>query len=154
MVIRFSVPAVPIAQPRQRHAIRGSGENQFVSNYTPAKHPVTLFKATVKLAFREAYQGPPLEGPLRLKAVFVFPRPKNMLWRKRDMPRAPHAKKPDLDNCLKSLKDALGKLAWNDDAQVSRVVACKHIAAGDEAAHVVVVIAEVSQATAALRRKP
>lgn len=141
-MISFTVPSVPIAQPRQRHSIRGSGASAFVHNYTPTKHKVNDFKAVVRLAFSEAYQGPPLQGPLTLKVAFIFPRTKAMIWKTRDMPRVPHAKKPDLDNCLKSLKDALSKLAWNDDAQVNQLVAVKHIASGSEAAHVTV---EISQ---------
>lgn len=137
-MIAFTVPAIPIAQPRQRHAIRGN----YVANYTPTKHPVTAFKATVRLSFADAYQGPPLEGPVTLKIAFIFPRPGRMIWKKRDMPRVEHTSKPDLDNCLKSVKDALKGLAWRDDSQVSQLVACKHIASGDEQPHVYVEIAQ------------
>lgn len=140
-VIRFIVPAVPVAQPRQRSASIGGRQ----VNYTPTKHPVNAFKASVRMAFAEAYQGPPLEGPLSLSVVFVFPRPKGMVWKKRDMPRVDKTTKCDLDNALKAFVDALQGLAWRDDAQVSRYHEPfgKFIASGDEAAHVEVEIRRV-----------
>lgn len=106
--------------------------------YEPTKHPVAAFKATVRMAFQEAYSGPPLTGPLRCDLVFVFPRPQAMIWKTREMPRAWHAKKPDRDNCDKSVMDALKGIAWIDDAQVCDGSLKKYIAAGDEQPHVVI----------------
>ena len=37
-----------------------------------------------------------------------------------------HTKKPDLDNCIKFVKDCLNGIAWKDDSQVVRIVAYKH----------------------------
>ncbi|MCI0421332.1 MAG: RusA family crossover junction endodeoxyribonuclease [Acidobacteria bacterium] len=139
-MIRFSVPAVPIAQPRQRHRVMMSGGRSFAHNFTPTKHPVQAFKATVRLALRAAYQGSPLEGPLGLSVTFLMPRPGRLRWKKRPMPRQPHATKPDLDNLMKSLKDALNGLAWLDDGQITRVEAVKVYAAGTETPGVQVVI--------------
>jgi Holliday junction resolvase RusA-like endonuclease len=111
--------------------------------YTPTKHPVTAFKATVRLAFQQAYKGPPLTGPLRCDLDFFFPRTAALTWKKREMPRSWHAKKPDRDNCDKSVMDALKGLAWIDDAQVCDGRIRKGIAAGDEQPHVVVTITEL-----------
>jgi len=130
--IRFHVPSIPIAQPRQRSAVIAG----HVRTYTPTKHPVNGFKASVQSALASVHHGPPLEGPLRLMACFVLPRPKNKIWKTRDMPRLWHAKKPDVDNLLKSLKDAMTGLAWRDDSQVCYVSAVKVVADGDEQPHV------------------
>ena len=111
--------------------------------YTPTTHPVTGFKATVRLAFQQAYQGPPLTGPLRCSLVFVLPRPKNMIWKKRPMPRAWHDKKPDRDNLDKAVMDALKGIAWIDDAQVCDGTIRKYIAAGDEQPHVEIILEQV-----------
>ena len=118
MTITFTVPAVPTAQPRQRHRIITSGGRAFAHNYTPAKDPVNSFKAAVQLAASQVYQGPPLDGPLRMEVVFVFPRPKGMIWKKKPMPREWHTPKPDRDNLMKSLQDALNKLVFQDDSQI------------------------------------
>ncbi len=132
MYIAFHVPSSPVAQPRQRHAVRTFGDKAVAVNYTPTKSPVNEFKALIKLAFREAYKGPPLSGAVNMKVTLVFPRPQNKVWKTREMPRYPHTKKPDIDNCLKSILDAIRDIAMADDGQVYSIEAHKYIASGDE----------------------
>lgn len=140
--IEFIVPAVPVAQPRQRHrVVEPKHDRRFVHNYTPTGHPVNAYKATIRQVFSEVYSGPPLTGALRLIAIFVLPRPSSMRWKRRAMLRVRHCKKrPDLDNLVKSLQDALNGLAWHDDGQVASHDTSKWIAAGDEQPHVAVKI--------------
>lgn len=133
-MIVFRVAALPIAQPRQRHRVVTAQGRTYAHNYTPTKHPVNAFKAAVQLACTAAYQGPPLEGPLRVTLTFVLPRPKAMCWKKRSTPRAWHTSKPDCDNLMKSL-DCLTGLLWRDDTQLCDVRIRKVIAAGDEQPH-------------------
>lgn len=141
-MIRFTVPAVPVPQPRQRHSVRGTGGKMFVTNYTPGKHPVNDYKATVRLAFAESYQGPPLEGPVKMLIRCVFPRTKGKTWKTRPMPRELYQGNKDWDNLAKSTCDALLKLAFVDDKQVCIGTVEKWMAAGDEQPHVYV---EISQ---------
>ncbi len=62
--IQFIVPAIPIAQPRQRHRVMRIGGRTIAQNYTPKKDPVNQFKATVALVASEHTNGsPPHEGP-------------------------------------------------------------------------------------------
>lgn len=144
-MIRIEVPAVPVAQPRQRHRIAGAGEQQFVQNYTETRHPVTAFKASIRMAARSTYAGPPLDGPVAMTILFVMPRPGRMVWKKRPMPRAHHTAKPDLDNLEKAVKDALTKLLYRDDAQVCRVEKSKVYAAGGETPGVVVTVESIGE---------
>jgi Holliday junction resolvase RusA-like endonuclease len=132
MMIRFHIPAIPIAQPRQRHRVMQSAGRAFAMNFTPSKHPVQAFKATARMAAQTAYQGAPLEGPIVLRVLFLMPRPGRLRWKKRPMPREWHTSKPDLDNLEKSLKDALSGLIWIDDAQVCEVRKQKLYCCGDE----------------------
>lgn len=142
VAIRFTVPAIPVAQPRQRHSLFGG----HVRNYTPTKHPVNAFKAAVQMAAATAFRGAPLAGPLRVDLVFVFPRPKAKCWKTRPMPREPHVGRPDVDNLFKSLADALtGAGLWRDDSQVCSSRIEKWVAAGDEQPHVEVVIGAAAQ---------
>jgi len=134
--IEFTVPSVPVAQPRQRVGMVGGHARQFL----PGKHPVNAYKASVALSARESYSGAPLEGPIALRVVFVLPRPGRLIWKSRPMPRVRHASKPDPDNLLKSICDALNAKVWRDDAQVSTVTVEKWIASGDEQPHVEVCI--------------
>ena len=148
MRIEFTIPAVPVAQPRQRHRIISSGGMSFANNYTPTKHPVNAFKASARMALESAYKGAPLVGPLAMSVVFVFPRPTNRVWKSKPMPRERHTKKPDCDNLLKSLKDSLSGLAYADDAQICEYrEVTKWIASGDEQPHVEVTIEDLDATT-------
>jgi len=133
MNIHFTVPAVPVAQPRPRATAFG-GHAQM---YTPTNSAVNAFKAAVQQAFKSQYNGPPLEGPLGLTLTFVMPRTKGMMWKTKPMPRTWYDKgKNDWDNLGKSSCDALNKIAWRDDGQLCEVLVRRLIAAGDEAPHV------------------
>lgn len=143
ITISFTVPAVPVAQPRDR-AVR-FGNSARVHPVTTIKnartgkskpHPIAAFKATVRMVAAELYTGPPLQGPLRVDSIFVFPRPQNKIWKTRPMPRYRHEIKPDRDNCDKSVLDALSGLLWVDDAQVCDGRLQKWVASGYEQPHV------------------
>ena len=136
--IHFIVPAVPVAQPRQRSRIAsGKGGKQFVQNYTPAKHPVNDFKAAVMHAARAAYSGPPLDVPLSMHVVFVMPRDNAKVWKTKPMPREPYTKKKgDWDNLGKSLSDALNQLVYTDDGLLCDVRVLRVMASGYEQPHV------------------
>lgn len=135
-LIEFTVPAIPVAQPRQRHRLMNIGGKMLATNYTPIRDPVNSYKATVQMAAQNAMASAPLSGPLRVDMVFVFPRQASKVWKSRPMPRYPHVKKPDRDNLAKSTQDALNGLAWVDDAQICAGEIEKWHAAGDEQPHV------------------
>lgn len=146
-MIEFTVPAVPVAQPRQRHRVVTVGGKTFSTNYTPQRSPVNEFKATIRMAAQQAYSGPPLEGPLRVDVVFVFPRPRSKVWKSRPMPRYRHISKPDRDNADKAVLDALAGLLFVDDCQVCAGEPEKWVAAGDEQPHVLVKIEPLEAGT-------
>lgn len=122
------IPGEPIGQPRPRATIRAG----HATVYDDSKHPVNTFKAGVRLAWRQHTADPPTSSPVMLVVNAYFARPKSMIWKKRAMPRVPHAKKPDYDNILKACADALNGLAYVDDAQIVQVQGCKFTCAGDE----------------------
>lgn len=135
--ITFVVPAVPVAQPRQQQRVIKTKDGRvFATNFTPRGAPVQDFKASVRMAAQEAYQGPPLEGPLSMSMVFVMPRPGRLRWKKRPMPRCWHSQAPDADNLMKSTLDALKSLLFVDDASICMASAKKVFASGDEQPHV------------------
>lgn len=72
-----------------------------------------------------------LEGPLRMRMDFVFPRPKghfgsgkNAGVLKRSAPAFP-AVKPDATKLLRSTEDALKGILWKDDSQIVTQAATK-----------------------------
>lgn len=136
--LKFTVPTIPVAQPRQRHTIVKSGKRQFVSNYTPKKDPVNTFKAAVQLAFNQAYQGPVIDCPVRMDMLYVFPRPRNKIWKTKQMPSYPHTIKPDRDNVEKAACDALNELLYKDDSRVFSGDIIKMVASENEKPHVVI----------------
>ena len=62
----------------------------------------------------------PVEGPLRLDLAIYVRRPASLPKRERHP-----IKRPDLSNFLKAIEDALGGIAYRDDAQLVEVVASK-----------------------------
>lgn len=69
-----------------------------------------------------------IETSALLRVVFYLPRPKAI----RDK-AVPHTKKPDLDKLVRSVKDALSKVVWRDDALVIEIAARKEYARPGEA---------------------
>jgi len=136
----FTIPAVPVAQPRQRHRVVNMGGKWIATNYTPTKDPVNAFKASVRHGLSQIYQGAPLEGPLKVDLCFVMPRPGRLRWKRRPMPRVWHTIKPDADNLTKSLVDSLTGLLWARDEQIAELHVLKLYAAGDEQPHATVTV--------------
>lgn len=111
------LPVVPVAQPRQRMAVIGGHAH----NYASAKHPITDYKAQVRLMVSEEMRKrgvEPFTGGLILWVEFYLPRPKRLLTKKSPDGPIPHLSKPDLDNLIKGTKDSLKGVLWNDDSQV------------------------------------
>lgn len=114
MTLRFTVPGLPIAQPRQRHAVIAG----HVRNYTPTDAPVNSFKAAARLLAKAAHRGELITGPVRLTVDFVFPVPKKL--------KSNYVtKRPDADNLAKGVMDALNLVIWKDDSQVAELIVRK-----------------------------
>lgn len=137
-MIFFQVDHVPIAQPRQRHAVKYAKDKAFVQNYIPCDDPVHAWKQQVQIRAREAYQGDPLgKVPVSLSVKFLLPRPQAM---KKPADRCWHLIKPDTDNLVKAVKDALTGLVWVDDCVVCREMLSKeYVAMGENPSAVVMI---------------
>jgi Holliday junction resolvase RusA-like endonuclease len=86
----------------------------------------------------------PIEGPVAIEVVFAFEIPKSYTAKKRSDcsgQKILHTKTPDVDNCLKALKDAMNKIVYRDDSQVCYVEAAKIYAKSDP--YIVVRVYEV-----------
>jgi len=92
----------------------------------------------VRLAAARVRQGGPLECPLAVRMLLLFPRPGRLRWKTLPMPRCPHTTRPDAENVAKAVLDALTGLLWVDDAQVFDLRVKKLYAAGEEQAGVYV----------------
>jgi Holliday junction resolvase RusA-like endonuclease len=67
-----------------------------------------------------------LAGPIEVKITFFMPMPKSWSNKKKSNSVGTyHTKKPDTDNLVKGIFDALNKLVWQDDNLVAKVSAKK-----------------------------
>jgi Holliday junction resolvase RusA-like endonuclease len=109
---------------------------EFVANVsTPGKKSET-YESFVALCAREAGAIAGGTEPVVLRADFFFAIPKS---RARKLAEgANHTQRPDLDNCLKSIKDGLNQVAWHDDCCVVEIHARKLWTHGEPRAEIVV----------------
>ena len=142
MKITFFVDAVPVPQPRHRVGPGSKGGRPRA--YLRDDHSVHVFKQIVQIRARQAHQGEPLAGPLKVSLLFLMPRPARLVWKNKPMDRMQAAVKPDVDNCAKSVYDALNGLLWNDDGQITWAVSYKLYHAGDESPGVQVEVESLS----------
>lgn len=104
----------------------GKGRPRFVKQtgrtYTP--RATQLAESEIRRAWEEADRPRLDEGPIDLHVRLAVARPKGHYTTKGDLSAAgqrapfPAAQKPDVDNALKLVMDALNKRAWRDDVQI------------------------------------
>lgn len=139
--IHFTVPAVPVPQPRARATTANGHARMYEAK---GDHAIHAFKSSVRMAAAQVFAGAPLDCPLSVSIRFVFPRPSAMRWKRREMPRCRHTKdRGDVDNCLKAVLDALNARVWRDDCLVCEAHVEKWIASGHEQPHVDILIQQL-----------
>ena len=105
----------PKAAPRPRVTKFGT--------YNPKNY--TDYKKVIALASKREFEVS--SYALKMKIEFFFKIPKS--WTKEKKANTPHhTSKPDVDNLIKSIKDALNGIAYKDDSQVVSVFARKQYA--------------------------
>lgn len=129
----FTINAIPVAQPRQRHTIIAG----HVSNYTPKDSPVNAYKAMCRIEAVKHFTAP-LAGPVQLWLTFVMPRPASMTTKKGPNARSWCVGKNDLDNLYKSTTDALQGICYHNDSQIAWACVQKIVAAAYEKPRVIV----------------
>lgn len=131
--MRIFVKGVPEAQARPRMG-RGT-----------VYSPKTAWWWAVCSQAQLKHPPKPMLGPLRLRAVFRFPRPKSVpakvFWK---------ATRPDADNLIKAVMDAvMASGRWfADDGQIVDVDAMKVYAAAGQEAGAVIDIYEIIESVA------
>ena len=114
--IVFHVPGTPVGKGRPRAAKRG----KHITLYTPEK--TVSYEGKVALAASQAMVGRQLlDGPVVVCLDIHMPVPAS--WSRKARAEAladiaPPAKKPDADNVLKAICDAINGVVWIDDVQV------------------------------------
>lgn len=122
--IAFVIPGVPVGKGRPKFARRGN----FVTAYTPEK--TASYENLVKMAAAEAMAGRDiLSGAVSVGIhLFVTP-PASWSQKKQNQAIAGQGiyptSKPDVDNVIKGIFDAMNEIVWKDDKQVVDVVVSK-----------------------------
>lgn len=113
--IEFTVYGDPVAQGRPR-AVNIGGH---IRMYDPKKS--RNYKDYVRLAASEHAPDKLIEGPVALEVKIYRPIPKSFGKRKTVEAESGWVRpitKPDADNYLKGIKDALKSVIWRDDSQI------------------------------------
>ena len=121
--VAFVIPGTPVGKGRPKFARRGN----FVSTYTPEK--TASYENLVKVKAQEAMGGIPLfEGAVAVGIhLFVTP-PASWSQKKQREALAGGifpTSKPDVDNVVKGIFDAMNEIVWKDDKQAVDVVVSK-----------------------------
>jgi Holliday junction resolvase RusA-like endonuclease len=113
----FVIPGKPFGKQRPRFS-RKSGRA-----FTPAE--TVSYERTVGQIAVQHFPAP-IVGPVRLEVHAQF-KPAESWSHKRKIAAIgqPHVQKPDLDNLIKGVSDALNRIAFADDSQISEVVCSK-----------------------------
>lgn len=126
------VPGRPAPQGSKhaRPIFRGRGDaKEFtgkVAQVESSKSGVREWRADVRSAVLDAWDQPPIDGPVVIELAFVLPRPKS-LPKTKPTPRA--TKRPDWDKLSRATCDALTSAGvYHDDAQTDDAHVTKRIA--------------------------
>jgi Holliday junction resolvase RusA-like endonuclease len=107
------VDGIPKGQPRPR-AFAFKGHARIYDAGTAEG-----WKSQVADAVKRYLPPVRLEGPVRVTIEFYFPRPKRLCRKCDPLGRLRHIAKPDADNCVKAVLDALQVLGlYRNDGQV------------------------------------
>lgn len=123
--VTFFVPGQPVAKGRP---IAGRGFGGRTTLRTPEK--TVAYEGLVAHACHQAMKGDaPFSGPLAVIFSVTVQIPAS--WSKKRQSRAMDGiigatKKPDIDNVVKALCDAMNGVAYKDDAQIIELTVTKH----------------------------
>jgi Holliday junction resolvase RusA-like endonuclease len=112
---KLFIPIKPIPAPRPRVTRHGTYNDPKYTNY---KKAIALYC--------QHYFGVS-DKPIAMHVIFLFGIPKSWSKQKKEA-IIWHTSRPDSDNLLKGIKDALNGIAYIDDAQVCYVSAKKQYA--------------------------
>ena len=122
--VSFTVPGPPKGKARAR-TVRTKDGRTF--SYTP--DGTVLYENLIKTCYYQTGVNPfGADEELRATIVAYYPITKSTSKKKRQQMLAGlirPTKKPDLDNVIKSILDALNKFAYHDDTQIALVQAKK-----------------------------
>ena len=111
MIVTFIVPGKPYAQKRPRFS------RKIGRAFDPKENQT--FASAVQAIALPAFKTP-IAGPVSLEVTAVFEPAASLSKPKRNaLLGSAHTQKPDVDNLVKAIADALNRIAWTDDSQIA-----------------------------------
>ena len=115
--VHFIIPGRPVGKGRPRFTRNGHC-------WTPDK--TVSYERDIKLSYWSTYGHRKYEADkaLAVEIILYYPRPKNMAKYKRLMAQKGVLRptvKPDVDNVIKAILDALNGVAFDDDRQIVQI---------------------------------
>jgi len=110
--IKLLIPGKPLGKQRPRVLKNGI-------TYTPKK--TVNYETLIKELYIIRHFRKQLEGPVRMHIKAYFPIPKSVNKKDKELMlqnKIRPTKKPDMDNIIKIIADALNGLAYRDDSQI------------------------------------
>lgn len=122
--VAFVIPGAPVGKGRPKFARRGN----FVTAYTPEK--TASYENLVKMAASQAMAGRDMITGAVCVGIHLFVTPPASWSQKKQREAISGAglyptSKPDVDNVIKGIFDAMNEIVWKDDKQVVDVVVSK-----------------------------
>jgi len=116
----------PVAKARARVTSRGA--------FTPAA--TARFERDLKILARVRAPAQPFKTPLRIAICFFLSKPKRSKF------HVPGVR-PDLDNYIKAVMDAMNGIVWMDDGQICEITAGKYYCESDAPTRIVLKVSEM-----------
>ena len=104
-----NIPMTPVPKGRPRFTRSGHA-------FTDPK--TRKAELEIQIACHHAWHYEPMECPVIVEAEFYFPKSKTNKT-------THHTQRPDADNCLKLLTDAMNGIVFKDDSQIVKATASK-----------------------------
>jgi len=126
--MKVSIPGQPVGKGRHRSARIG----KFVRHYTPTK--TVCWEALALSIMEDQHTGMPFDVPVRMHVVAVGKRPKRLMRKKDPEGRMWRCTKPDGDNVLKAVCDAMVKagIVIDDTHLIDQHVLSVYAAKGEQ----------------------
>jgi Holliday junction resolvase RusA-like endonuclease len=119
--LTFSIAGEPIPKARPRFASHRGRITVRTPEKSNSYHKQAQTAAWLEMRGRQKFS-----GPVAVEARFVFRPPPS--WPERRRAEAfgrPHVQRPDLDNLVKQILDAMNAVVFGDDATVTEIKATK-----------------------------
>lgn len=158
MTLTFTVPGVSQPKGSTRAFVpKGWTRPIITSANAKGKGWEQSIAEAASRALADARLQPFADGPIAIDVTFYLPRPQKFCTKRYAAIDVPHVTKPDTDKLVRACKDALTRVIWHDDSQVTDVLARKRYCAAGELPRAVITVTAVAVAslpTKAITRRP